>query len=129
MAVLEAGGVVFERFLTNGRVLGASHVAGERCRIDGRVPEAGGVDSESLITEGRLVRAGVIYERVITLDRVVGGNAGVLTSASRIRRKRKASKGNQWDEQKTAPQRGDRPIEFLRTRVVIFLDFIFVQVD
>src|SRR5213075_2080947 len=94
-----AGCVANERIPTGGRVVGADRVAQERRTTGGRVADAGGVAKQRVTTSGRVELAGcVINERVITQEGVVVSEvAALLTSGSRLRRKRKAGEHEQCE--------------------------------
>ncbi len=68
--IAAAGDVVIERKNTVGRVADAVGVVLERPKTGGRVPDAGRVVIERSITSGRVAVRGVAIERSVTVGRV-----------------------------------------------------------
>src|SRR5207249_764850 len=94
--VAAAGGIVFERLRTGGRVA-AGCVCFERLRAGGRIVTTGCVAKESARADGGITLTHVVDERVIAQDR---GPAAVevatfLTNRPRWLRNRKAGQREQ----------------------------------
>jgi hypothetical protein len=97
--VFGAGCVGVQRTQTGGRVAEAGCVAEERKSAVGRVAGAECIAKKRTTTSGRVIDACcVVNERIVTEKRVASADdASLLTSRSRLRRKRKARE-RQCDE-------------------------------
>ena len=94
---VEAGGVVSERIITDGRVVAAFGVAIERLITVGRVGEAGGIAKERSKTSGRVAARGVAVERCVTI--------GSVEVAVNVERERKSPFGTVGEPGSVAKQR------------------------